>query len=878
MKTEKVNLAQVFEKPVQYHVPLYQRPYVWTREMQWQPLWGDIRDTAERQLDETKTDDDIPHFLGAIVLEPLPSRGALIPAHWIIDGQQRLITVMLLIAAARSIAADRGLERQRDALTDLLFNRPHHVRAKGDEFKLVPTARDITAFRDAVESGIGALTGRHLLHEAYRFFRTSIFDWVTIGTSEDVAADRLDALTTAVWRYLVLVEIDLDPGENAQMIFETLNARGTPLLAADLIKNYLFQLAKHQGESIDALWEEHWHGLDSDWWRDEVQQGRLKRPRLDIFVNHWLAMSSGAEVVSQALFPSFKRYVETGARQAADVLADLARYARVYETFEREPLTTELGQFLYRLRVLEVTTAYPALLWLLGPDGLTAGPDRQAALAAIESWLVRRMLTRQTTKNYNTVFLALLGDVRARATERGGPPIGSDVAAYLAGLRGESQFWPSAGRLSAAIMSLPAYDVLPKARLRMVLEALELGLRTDLNERVNLPTDLTIEHVLPQRWQQHWPLPDGADPLQATYDRDVAKHRLGNLTLITGKLNSSQSNAVWSSKRETLRKHCLLRLASDIVSEDEWSEATIDARGERLADVAIRIWSRPDDTADEEVLKEAEVAKGAIPVLLGEPDPERPDAFARVLSIADGAGVGAELRRIVAVARELGLHPRPDRYSVLLAPPADRRVMLVVLWPQSDDGGSFRIIKSPKSFARFVPGVTLDAAKAALGASEDPGVLFRYDVDALLSAIRSLIPEPLETPGTNGEEEEEPGRVPVSVHSLIRLRAAPTGIDLAEAFAEAAAAIPGTRLKVQRSSTGDPWYYRIRHPKFGQAVAYIHPRPTDLYVEFRLPQNHATYGVATSRDHFYGILIKAHDESELAVAVQLLNDAIARED
>lgn len=746
MKADKVNLAQVFEKPVQYQVPLYQRPYVWTREKQWQPLWDDIRDTAERQLNQSKADDDIPHFLGAIVLEPVAGQGVRISAHWIIDGQQRLTTLMLLIAAARSIAADRGLEQQREPFTDLLFNRRHHVREKGDEFKLVPTARDVTAFRDAVANGIGALTGKHPLHEAYRFFRTSIIDWVAGGADESVAAERLDALATAVWQYLVLVEIDLDPGENAQMIFETLNARGTPLLAADLIKNYLFQAAKHQGESVDALWDEHWQGLDSDWWRDEVQQGRLRRPRLDIFVNHWLAMSSGTEVVSQALFPSFKRYVETEGRQAADVLADVARYARVYETFECEPPTTELGQFLYRLRVLEVTTAYPALLWLLGPDGLAAGPDRQMALTAIESWLVRRMLTRQTTKNYNNVFLALLGDVRARAAERGGPPLGSDVVAYLAGLKGESQFWPSAGRLSAAIMSLPAYEVLPRSRLRMVLEALELGLRTDLNESVTLPTDLTIEHVLPQRWQQHWPLPNGADPLQATYDREVAKHRLGNLTLITGKLNSSQSNAVWTSKRETLRTHSLLRLASDIVNEDEWGEAAIVARGGRLADVAIRIWPRPDDTSDEEVVEEAEAAKAVVPVMLGEPDPERPDAFARVLSIADGAGVGADLRRIVAVARELGLHPRPDRYSVLLAPPADRRVMLVVLWPQSDDGGSFRIIKSPKAFARFVPGVTLDAAKAALGASEDPGVLFRYDVEALLSAIRTLIPEPLAGP------------------------------------------------------------------------------------------------------------------------------------
>ena len=80
-------------------------------------------------------------------------------------------------------------------------------------------------------------------------------------------------------------------------------------------------------------------------------------------------MASGREVISHQLFPEFKRYLAVGQKLAADVLADLARYARVYETFEKEPATTELGQFLYRLNTLEVTTAYPALLWLLGPGG-----------------------------------------------------------------------------------------------------------------------------------------------------------------------------------------------------------------------------------------------------------------------------------------------------------------------------------------------------------------------------------------------------------------------------------------------------------------------------------------------------------------------------
>lgn len=295
------------------------------------------------------------------------------------------------------------------------------------------------------------------------------------------------------------------------------------------------------------MYEQFWRVLDSDWWRQEVQQGRLRRPRIDIFLNHWLAMASGGEVVSHQLFPEFKRYLS--ARQASDVLADLAKYGAVYENFEKEPSTTDVGQFLYRLNTMEVTTAYPALLWLLGPDGLVDPDERRIALQGIESWLVRRLITRQTTKNYNTVFLALLKAARDAARERGGRALGSDVVGYLASLSGESQYWPTAAGVRTALQTLPAYTVFPRSRLRMVLEALEAGLYTGLTEKVSLPSDLTIEHVLPQEWTANWPLPDGVEPLQARLERDVAKQRIGNLTLVTGKLNPKMSNAGWAGKR-----------------------------------------------------------------------------------------------------------------------------------------------------------------------------------------------------------------------------------------------------------------------------------------------------------------------------------------
>ena len=470
MKADTVGLAAVFGSQVRYVVPLFQRPYVWNREDQWEPLWQDVQAVADRQLDDTRSNDEIPHFLGAVVLEQSFSSTGRINSRSVVDGQQRLTTLQLVLAAARSVAEEYGLDAARSTFEELLVNKSFLV-ADGYLYKVMPTDRDQAAFREAMADGVAVATGHHRIHEAYRFFRESIREWVTDGADDAMIDLRVEALTTALWRLVVIVTIDLEPGDNAQVIFETLNARGTPLLAGDLVKNHLFQVAAGQGADIAKLYAEQWAVLDSDWWREVIRRGRLRQPRLDVFLNYWLAMRTGEEVVSHDLFPTFKRYLADGQKSAEAVLADLARFAAVFESFEIEPETTTLGTFLYRVRTMDVTTAYPALLWLYGPEGIDDLEQRRRATEAIESWLVRRLVTRASTKSYSTVFLGLINAVR---TEPGQPrAVAQDIIDHLAGLRGESQEWPSDTAVLSALQSMSLYTALVRSRTRMLLEALE---------------------------------------------------------------------------------------------------------------------------------------------------------------------------------------------------------------------------------------------------------------------------------------------------------------------------------------------------------------------------------------------------------------------
>jgi hypothetical protein len=128
----------------------------------------------------------------------------------------------------------------------------------------------------------------------------------------------------------------------------------------------------------------------------------------------------------------------------------------------------------------------------------------------------------------------------------------------------------------------------------MVLEAVEDSLRSKFAEESHVSRGaLTIEHVLPQSWQEHWPLADDATGLVAELDRERLLHSLGNLTLVNGRLNPALANGSWETKREVLGTHTVLHLNKDLLRTfggGQWDEATIRKRGAVMADQVLRIW------------------------------------------------------------------------------------------------------------------------------------------------------------------------------------------------------------------------------------------------------------------------------------------------
>ncbi len=240
---------------------------------------------------------------------------------------------------------------------------------------------------------------------------------------------------------------------------------------------------------------------------------------------------------------------------------------------------------------METTTVFPFLLEVF--NNLNSPDDKEKLhhiISHIESFLIRRLVCKLTTKNYNKLFLSLIKTIEK---ENGYTP--EAVAGFLMKSDSETDRWPDDEEFKEAWMKSKFYFSMSRARGRMILEAVNDHLIDDKTESVKAPEKLTIEHIMPQSWQKYWSLSPVLTPeqrIEAENYRDVMIHTVGNLTLITKQLNPSISNGNWVTKKDALLKHSVINLNRKLLGYNEWNENKIEQRGLQLFDIALKLWSR----------------------------------------------------------------------------------------------------------------------------------------------------------------------------------------------------------------------------------------------------------------------------------------------
>ena len=600
-------VGTLFHNPLRLVIPVYQRPYVWNESDQWGPLWTDIRRIAECALEHGAAK---PHFMGAVVVDYDPKPIDYAKCYVVVDGQQRLTTIQIFLEAladnyeclrdegcqAATVYADMA---RRITRNDLIRNEE-----PGALFKVWPMNLDQRAFNAVMTAGSPeALRTEHgtdasimdsRIAGVYMFFYDHVREWLDGQEDQDRA---VKAMYDVVDKYLQIVVIDLGGSVDPQLIFETLNARGTPLTPSDLIKNYLFhQVQIETGDGVE-LYAKYWQPFEDHYgyWSQEIGKGNAARPRLDVFVHHYLTMKTRDEVSVRKLYQAYRMFSEATTLSTAEQLVELERYGEVYRRLDLLPRESREAVFIQRLRAMDNTTVMPFVLALMG-DKTLSETDRREVLGYLESYLVRRMVCGLTGKAYNRVFLDLL-----KATgETGITP--QAVRETMLSWSEDTNVWPDNESFRAGWMKNRAYSLV-NARIRMVLDAIEQALHTDKSERISYVQDqLSVEHLLPQRWWENYPLP-ATDAELSEERRWALLHTWGNLTLLVQKLNSSVSNGPWSTadeladdegKRARILEHSGLAINRMLAKHKTWDEKAIEKRAETLFSAALRVWPKPN--------------------------------------------------------------------------------------------------------------------------------------------------------------------------------------------------------------------------------------------------------------------------------------------
>ncbi|HUZ78672.1 MAG TPA: DUF262 domain-containing protein [Chloroflexota bacterium] len=543
MRADEARLGGLLEGQRQYVVPYFQRSYSWTR-----PQWATLNEDIAELFD---SDSHHPHFLGSVVL--LAESGAAASGHSIllIDGQQRLVTLCIFLAALRDLDPAAELAQRLGVSLTL---------GPDAEPRVLCTYQDRAAFAAIVSGAHELVPGA--MTDAYHLFLASLKER---GTDRAQAERFAGILLTR----LSFVAITLDAEDNPYRIFESLNAKGMPLTQGDLLRNYFFM-------RLPPAEHEHWHR--TVW---TPMQGLLG-PRLDDFMRDFLA-KDGEPVRADEVYQAWRKRLgplsEEGVRELLRQLSEWsADYDRVLHP-SREP-DPAVRRRMERLTTWSSTLLHPFHPFLLRlradfARGKLDGAAFECLLLAAESYLVRRLFTSPPAVDEGRLFIELYAESAAAP----------DVAtAFANGLRRPRQGWPEDEEFRAGMAKYPLYLGSHPDHRTLILQALEESYPHRIAPSW---THYVVEFVAPLL-----PRPDWLAEMQVTEDaywRLVTT--LANFTWAAR--DHSPSIRVAERKRDIAKvARGGLELARDIAHTERWTAEALAERGRRLADRAVDIWPR----------------------------------------------------------------------------------------------------------------------------------------------------------------------------------------------------------------------------------------------------------------------------------------------
>lgn len=563
MKAVDSHLLTLLKASSQFIVPIYQRLYSW-QEAECAQLWTDIVRAGSSSANRS-------HFTGSIVyIAKDQSTNTSAEPDLIIDGQQRVTTVTLVLAAlVERLETLPGDEQEPwDGFSPRKIRNRYllNVDEEGErQFKLILSQNDRQALTTILQGTGPTSATATRVSENYAYFRRK-FDDPKLDLS--VVCRGLDKL--------VVVDVKLERGvDNPQLVFEAMNSTGKKLSQADLIRNYvLMDLPPKEQEKVY-----------SGYWRPmELEFSGAEESQFDEFVRHYLTIKTGEISRLDDIYDAFKDHAMAFTKEDETIeslVVELRQYARRYcaMALGKEP-DAALRRAFKDLDQIKADVVYPFLLevytdyelGILTRDGVLEIVD------LVTSYIFRRAVCRIPTNSMNKTFAGISSAVRKdRYLE--------SVKAHFLGLKSYRRM-PADAEFVSALKSSDLYNFRRRSYFLRMLE------NYGRKEYVTIE-DYTIEHIMPQNenlsteWQIA--LGDNWKDVQLQY-----LHTLGNLTL-TG-YNSEYSDHAFAKKRDMEGgfKDSPLRLNKGLAQLESWNASEIQKRAIRLAADAVQIWSLPE--------------------------------------------------------------------------------------------------------------------------------------------------------------------------------------------------------------------------------------------------------------------------------------------
>ena len=517
-------------------IPPFQRNYEWTIE-QCEELFNDIISSYKNKKS---------HYLGNIVYYVGKNNGASYNEFIIVDGQQRVTTILLLLCALRDSIEDQSVFES--------VNKRYLINDTGDNrfrIRLKQTSYDTKSFTSIIDKTPIENDDNNVSKNYYYFKK--------ILSSCPISAKEIYETIPKLEVVDVNLQIENDLG-TIQTVFEKINSTGKRLTPADLIRNFL--LLSNTSSEQERLYEDYWVKIEQ----------KIKSDNISRFARDYLIMNVFEDVPESKIYKMFKEHFNSAEALHIDILRDMYKYSKYYEwlKFENCP-DVKINRLIKTLNFVKSDDAYPLYLYLFDTH-------------------------YESNKNELIQIFTLLSDFMLRyrivSPSGGGGALRSVIQQLLEGLNSgiiENSYQVIRFELSnssAPSGRFPIDDEFEQSLMYSVNTsyAKVVLLKIEEYERNNVPValeNITIEHIMPQTLNEWWIQNLGGTGM-AEQVHEQYLNCIGNMTPISQSYNSKLSNKPWNDKRDHI-KDVQFVITSEIAKNLEWKEQNIKDRNINIA-------------------------------------------------------------------------------------------------------------------------------------------------------------------------------------------------------------------------------------------------------------------------------------------------------